>query len=238
MHVTKTPLQNWIVALYRVMTVRKGVSVMQLSNGLGVQRRTAWYMLHGVREARSIGDPRLNGTVGADENFIGGKWKNMPKTNRETMREARMGRSSTSKVLVIGAKERGGAVVVKLVKNAAMETAAEFVTSGTDEGATVYTDELRIYGQIPDNPDSVCHGAKEYVIGDVHINSIESVWAPIKRSIHGTWHHVSSKHLHRPVNEAAIRLNIGDCQTGTMGWMEACVRRTGVSGLRNLDLVS
>jgi len=46
LHATKTPLQNWIIAICRVMTARKGVSASQLSKELGVQYRTAWQMLH------------------------------------------------------------------------------------------------------------------------------------------------------------------------------------------------
>ena len=39
------------------------------------------------------------------------------------------------------------------------------------------------------------HSCAEYVRGAVHTNSIESVWALLKRAICGTWHHVSAKHV-------------------------------------------
>ena len=54
------------------------------------------------------------------------------------------------------------------------------------------------------------HSARCYVRGDVHTNSIESVWSVLKRSIHGTWHHVSPKHLRRYVDETTFRLNEGN----------------------------
>ena len=73
MHSTKTPLQNWIVAIYSVMTARKGISAMQLSKELGVQYRTAWYMLHRIREACASGEFRLDNIVEMDEAYIGGK---------------------------------------------------------------------------------------------------------------------------------------------------------------------
>ena len=56
MHATKRLLQNWIYAIYLVMTARKGVSAMQLSKELGCQYRTAWYMLHRIREACAGGE--------------------------------------------------------------------------------------------------------------------------------------------------------------------------------------
>ena len=85
-------------------------------------------------------------------------------------------------------------------------------------GATVYTDEHRGYNFLAGySRGTVNHGAKEYVgAGDIHINSAESMWAVLKRSIYGTWHHVSVKHLGRYVNEATFRLNEGNVHRHTL----------------------
>ena len=42
------------------------------------------------------------------------------------------------------------------------------------------------------------------------------MWAVLKRSIYGTWHHVSVKHLNRYVNEATFRLNDGSVHRHTL----------------------
>ena len=173
MHSRKTSLQNWVIAILTIMTARKSVSALQLSKELGVDYKTSWYMLHRIREACAVGSLKLEKVVEVDETYVGGKRSNMSKSKRKAMREAGMGRGSVGKVPVMGAKERGGPVVAKPIKNADAKTATEFVASSTDEAATVYTDESRIYGQIPNNHDSVCHSAEEYVRGDVHTNSIE-----------------------------------------------------------------
>ena len=47
---SKTCTQNWVVAIYSVLTARKSVSSLQLSKELNVQQRTAWHMLHRIRE--------------------------------------------------------------------------------------------------------------------------------------------------------------------------------------------
>ena len=78
----KRPLQHWIYAIYSVMTARKGVSAMQLSKELGCQNRTAWHMLHRIREACGRGDFVLIGVVEAEETFIGGNRKNMSVSKR------------------------------------------------------------------------------------------------------------------------------------------------------------
>ena len=52
----------------------------------------------------------------------------------------------------------------------------------------------------------------------------------LKRSIHGTWHHVSLKHLARYVNEATFRLNDGNCAVDTLDRMTGLVQ--AISGKR------
>ncbi len=106
MHATKTPLQNWIIAIYSVMTARKGVSAMQLSKELGVQYRTAWYMLHRIREACAPGDFKLDGVVEMDEVYIGGKRANMSNAKRKALADT--GRGTVGKAAVMGARARGG----------------------------------------------------------------------------------------------------------------------------------
>ena len=74
--------------------------------------------------------------------------------------------------------------------------------------------------------------------GPVNINSIESVWSLFKRSVHGTWHHVSPKHLSKYVNEATFRLNDGNCEVDTLDRMEALARQLTDSRIPYADLVA
>ncbi len=77
---------------------------------------------------------------------------------------------------------------------------------------------------------TVKHSVSEYVDGMVHTNGIESVWAVLKRGINGTYHHLSSKHLHRYVNEFSFRLNAGNVKVDTIERMNAVI--SGMSGKR------
>lgn len=233
MHSTKKPLRDWVFAIYSVLTARKGISAMQLSKELGCQYRTAWHMLHRIREACGRGEFTLSGTVEADETYIGGKRKNMSNDKREALKDA--GRGAVGKEAVIGARERGGKVVAKPVKATDAATLIPFIESSVAQGATVYTDDAAAYGALPNilnqfRHDTVAHGAGEYVRGEVHTNGIESVWAVFKRSVQGTWHHVSAKHLGRYVNEAAFRLNDGNCEVDTLERMRRLAQ--GIGGKR------
>lgn len=66
------------------------------------------------------------------------------------------------------------------------------------------------------NHEIICHSAGEYVRDGVTTNGIESVWAVMRRGLHGVYHHASPKHLHRYVNEFTFRLNDGDVKRHTM----------------------
>ena len=53
-------------------------------------------------------------------------------------------------------------------------------------------------------------------------NGIESFWALMKRGLHGTYHHVSVKHLGRYVDEYSGRHNVRPFDTAEqMGTMAA-----------------
>jgi hypothetical protein len=58
---------------------------------------------------------------------------------------------------------------------------------------------------------------------DVHTNSIESVWAVLKRGLHGVYHHASPKHLNRYVQEFTFRLNAGNVNRSTMDRLDSFV---------------
>ena len=220
MHSSKTSTQNWLIAMYMVLTARKGVSAMQLSKELGVQYKTAWYMLHRIREACASGSFKFSRVVEVDETYIGGKEK-----NKHESKKLHAGRGPVGKTAVVGIKERGGKVSAKPVSNVNKAMMEDYVGTHVTEDATIYSDEASVYDNISDG--RVNHGAGEYVRGDVHTNSIEAVWSIFKRSIHGTWHHVSPKHLGRYVNEATFRLNEGNCQVDTMDRMKALVASVG-----------
>ena len=118
-----------------------------------------------------------------------------------------------------------------------------FVEGTVEPGSTVYTDDAAAYAALPTilnqfAHETVAHGKGEYVRGEAHTNGIESVWAVLKRSIHGTWHHVSPKHLERYVNEATFRLNEGNCEEDTIDRMTEFARGVGGKRLAYRDLIA
>ena len=111
-------------------------------------------------------------------------------------------------VAVAGAKDRlTNRVSAMVVPNVERDTLHEFVTSRTDETATVYTDDASAYHRLPRNHESVNHSDHEYVRDEVSTQGIESFWASLKRSFKGTYYHWSEKHLPRYLTEHCGRHN-------------------------------
>ena len=211
-------LHKWVYAMYLVVTARKGVSSLQLSKEIGVTQKTAWFMLGRLREACGGDIGKLKGIIEVDEVFIGGKER-----NKHSKKKLRAGRGTAGKQAVIGLRERGGRSIAKSIPSTDQDTLHAEITAHVEPGATVYTDEHKGYDSLEYyERGHVRHGAGEYVgPGDVHVNGAESMWALLKRSIYGTWHHVTLKHLDRYVGECTFRLNEGNVKIHTLQRLDA-----------------
>ncbi len=197
-HDTKLPLRKWLMAVLLMVEAKKGISANQMKRMLGVSYKTAWYLCHRIRATMKDANTRLlTGIVEADETYVGGRQIGVG-----------MGNWRRGKTMVLGAVERGGEVRLKVDKRATKKIVHKFLESAVDDDAEkFYTDEHGAYEDFAERHEHVVHGKEEWVRGQVHTNTIESVWSLLDRSIIGSYHHLSARHLPAYLDEMAFRYN-------------------------------
>lgn len=202
-HDSHLPLRKWFLAAYMMCESKKGISANQLKRTLAVSYKTAWYLCHRIRSAMDEAViEQLEGVVEIDETYIGGK---------STGRGRDKGKKFEDKTMVLGAIERGGNIRLRVEqrKRANNEILTKWIAeSVSPEADGIYTDKHPGYRAFKDERHaSVDHSADEWIRGDVSTQSIESAWSLLKRSIVGSYHQLSEKHLQAYMDEFAFRFN-------------------------------
>lgn len=198
-------LDKWLTAMWLIANAKNGISSYEVGRALGIQQRSAWFLLHRIRLAMQSGTfEKLSGQVEVDETYIGGLSRNMHRDKRSKLG----GTGGSGKVAVMGLLERNGKVRAKVIGNNKRETLHGEVRAHVAEGAHLFTDSWVSYnGLDADYIHQVINHAEKYVDGQIHTNGIENFWSLLKRGIKGTYVSVEPFHLFRYLDEQAFRFN-------------------------------
>jgi transposase len=206
-HKSPTSLRFWFFAMFLMTASKNGVAAKELERQIGVTYKCAWRMAHQIRKLMDIQGGLLWGTVEADETFIGGRVNNMHERRKAGKN---LGTGGKGKAVIAGLMEKNGEVRARVVSDTRGSTLLANMVEFVEPGSTVHTDESVSYSNVKHVGyihAQVNHGDHEYVRAEVHTNGIEGFWSQLKRSIHGTFHQVSKKHLQAYVDEFVYRYN-------------------------------
>ncbi|MBI2255277.1 MAG: IS1595 family transposase [Proteobacteria bacterium] len=204
------PLYKWVLATHLMSASKKGMSAHQLHRMLGITYKSAWFMAMRIREAmRPLNSSEPMGGSGkvveADETYIGGK-----ETNKHVSKRKRGNLGGKGKEVAFALVERGGKVRSFHVADVTGKTLRPILVTQISRDTTLITDEAGQYRNVGKefaDHQKVNHGIDEYVRGEAHTNTVEGYFSILKRSINGTYHHVSSEHLKRYLGEFDFRYN-------------------------------
>jgi len=206
-------IEIWMAAFWLVCSAKNGISSCEVARSLGIQQRSAWFMLHRIRRAMETGSfEKMDGEVEVDETYIGGKAKNMHTGKRQEMRER-----GFPKTAVMGFRERDGEVRTMVIPDNTKETLQAKVRENVEEGADLFTDSAKAYSGLAKDyaHRTVDHKNGQYVVEyqdagedkQAHTNGIEGYWNLLDRCYHGTYIIMSPQHQERYLAEQDFRYN-------------------------------
>ncbi len=210
---SKVPLNKWLYVNHVLCSSKKGTSAHQIARNIGVTYKTAWFMMHRIREAmKDVDDSPMGGFgkfVEADETYVGGKTKNRNAKQQRRFAEKRRDPHG-NKQPVVTLVERDGKARSFHVAKVTGETLRHALVTNVDRYSYLMTDEHKGYqkvGQEFGKHGVTNHAKREYARGLVHTNTVEGFFSILKRGIVGVYHHVSEAHLHRYTSEFDFRYN-------------------------------
>jgi transposase-like protein len=206
MESSHVPLNKWVLAYRLMASAKKGISAHQMHRTIGVTYKTAWFMCHRIRESmRDVSGDKLGGEgkiVEADETYVGGK----PRRGTDG-RKTQKDRKTPVALLV----ERGGRARAVVVSHPLEGVLKRNIAENVAQGTEMHTDEHKAYRGVEKITGGmhfhVTHYQNEFAKEDIHSNTAESWNALLKRSIVGSFHHVSREHLGRYCDEVSFRWN-------------------------------
>jgi transposase-like protein len=213
---SKVTLKKWFMVIYLANSNKKGINSIAISKQVGITQKTAWFMLQRIKNASTSAmfGNQFKGTVEIDEAYIGGS-----ESNRHTKDKKLTGEKPKTVVLGMINRETGMAKAMK-VPTAEKDFLLPKINLNVARGSTIVTDTYHAYKDLKKNykHKTVKHSAGEYVRVEsktafqIHTNTIEGFWSLVKRTINGTHHWISKKHINKYLGEMSFRYNTSDMQ--------------------------
>ncbi len=197
---SKIGLNKWMLATYLLASSKKGISAHQIHRMLGVTYKTAWFMMHRIREAMKDDGSPLGGpdqVIESDEAFVGG------------FKKKRLSGKVAPKKKVLTLVERGGRARSFHITHIDHTNIRAALVTNAHRSSHLRTDDARFYNNIGKefaSHETTLHSNREFSRGEGnHSNTAENFFSILKRGVVGTYHHWSATHIHRYLAEFDFR---------------------------------
>jgi transposase-like protein len=205
---SKVPLTKWWMAAHMLNSGKNGCSAHEIHRTIGVTYKTAWFMMHRLREAMTELNPTPMGgpgqSVQADETYYGNSSK----------RAKGYKKGHRYKQQVVALVEPMGRVRAFHVKRATADGVRTILVTNASRKSELHTDESRLYVEVGKEfaaHRTVEHGWNQggFYVG-AHgqtTNAVENFFGTFKRGMKGTYRFCSEQHSQRYVSEFEFRHN-------------------------------
>jgi transposase-like protein len=201
----KMAIRDLLAAMAIFVNGAKGYAALHLSRDLDCQYKTAFVLLHKLREAlgKAQEGQTLDGEVEVDGAYFGGYVKPENRKEDRVDRRLAMHRTGKRRVVVI-MRERNGQSVpfVTTSEGAAIPTIVKTVAPGS----TVYADEASSWDALHAKflTKRINH-SECYSTPEACTNMAESFFSRIRRAEVGVHHHIAGRYLQAYANEMSWR---------------------------------
>lgn len=194
-HGRKLQVRDILAAIAIFINGAKGYSALQLSRDLAIDYKTAFVLLHKVRESIEIARQQgaLSGDVEVDGAYFGGYVKpaNEKKDRKDRRRKVHQSGKRQSVVVI---RERGGRTLTFAGNNEAEGVKA--VAQNVQRGSTVHADETSHWDRLATNfPIKRINHREAYSKDGACTNQAESFFSRLRRAEVGMHHHIAGKYL-------------------------------------------
>ena len=204
---SKVPLTKWWMAAHMMNSGKNGVSAHEIHRALGVTYKTAWFMMHRLREAMIVSSAAPMGGSGsaiqADETY----WGNTSKRSKSCKKGLK--RKFAIVALVDG--DTGEARTFHIQRGVSAHDVREILVTNIDRKSTLVTDESKLYtktGTEFGDHQTMNHSGREYVnAAGFTTNNVENFFGVFKRGMRGTYTFCGEQHLQRYLTEFQFRYN-------------------------------
>lgn len=191
----KVTFVDLLGAICLFVNASKGLSAVQLSRDLDVQHKTAFVLMHKLREAMTAEtrEARLHGEIEVDGAAFGG---HVRPTNLREQRidRRRLGNRSGKRRVVVVLRQHGGRTLTRTFLREAQ--GVDFARERIEPGSIVSADETSHWDLLdPDFDMRRINHSEAYSRGGAHTNLAESYFSRLRRMIGGQHLRVEGRYL-------------------------------------------